>query len=93
MNVNPTRMEMKRLQQRLKTASRGHKLLKDKTDEMIRRFIAVAEENKRLREETEKELAHWAAMRPRQVFSRPNLLDATETGGQFLQTMTNSPTS
>ena len=54
MNVNPTRMEMKRLQQRLKTASRGHKLLKDKTDEMIRRFIAVAEENKRLREETEK---------------------------------------
>ena len=57
MNVNPTRMEMKRLQQRLKTASRGHKLLKDKTDEMIRRFIAVAEENKRLREETERELA------------------------------------
>lgn len=57
LNVNPTRMEMKRLQGRLKTASRGHKLLKDKTDEMIRRFIALAEENKRLREETEKELA------------------------------------
>lgn len=57
MNVNPTRMEMKRLQARLKTATRGHKLLKDKTDEMIRRFISVAEENKRLRAETEKELA------------------------------------
>lgn len=57
MNVNPTRMEMKRLQGRLKTASRGHKLLKDKTDEMIRRFIALAEQNKRLREETEHELA------------------------------------
>ncbi|MCM1195308.1 MAG: V-type ATP synthase subunit D [Corallococcus sp.] len=57
LNVNPTRMEMKRLQQRLKTAVRGHKLMKDKTDEMIRRFIALAEENKRLREETEKELA------------------------------------
>ena len=57
MNVNPTRMEMKRLQGRLKTATRGHKLLKDKTDEMIRRFIALAEENKRLREETERELA------------------------------------
>lgn len=57
MNVNPTRMEMKRLQGRLRTATRGHKLLKDKTDEMIRRFIALAEENKRLREETEKELA------------------------------------
>lgn len=57
MNVNPTRMEMKRLQQRMKTATRGHKLLKDKTDEMIRRFITLAEENKRLRRETEKDLA------------------------------------
>ena len=57
LNVNPTRMEMKRLQGRLKTASRGHTLLKDKTDEMIRRFITLAEENKRLREETEQELA------------------------------------
>ena len=56
MNVNPTRMEMKRLQGRLKTATRGHKLLKDKTDEMIRRFIELAKENKRLREQTEQEL-------------------------------------
>lgn len=58
MNVNPTRMEMKRLQARLKTATRGHKLLKDKTDEMIRRFITLAEENKRLRIATERELCH-----------------------------------
>lgn len=57
MNVNPTRMEMKRLQARLKTATRGHKLLKDKTDEMIRRFITLAQENKRLRAETEQELS------------------------------------
>lgn len=57
MNVNPTRMEMKRLQARLKTATRGHKLLKDKTDEMIRRFISLAEENKRLRLDCEKDLA------------------------------------
>ena len=56
MNVNPTRMEMKRLQSRLRTATRGHKLLKDKTDEMIRRFITLAEENKQLRIETEREL-------------------------------------
>ena len=56
MNVNPTRMEMKRLQGRLKTAVRGHKLLKDKTDEMIRRFITLAEENKNLRISTEREL-------------------------------------
>ena len=58
MNVNPTRMEMKRLQARLKTATRGHKLLKDKTDEMIRRFITLAQENRRVREETEKDLAN-----------------------------------
>ncbi len=57
MNVNPTRMELKRLQNRLKTATRGHKLLKDKTDEMIRRFIILARENKALRTETEKDLA------------------------------------
>ncbi|MCM1289362.1 MAG: V-type ATP synthase subunit D [Corallococcus sp.] len=61
MNVNPTRMEMKRLQARLKTATRGHKLLKDKTDEMIRRFITLAEENKRLRKDTEAELAQALA--------------------------------
>ena len=38
LNVNPTRMELKRLKARLKTATRGHKLLKDKSDEMIRVF-------------------------------------------------------
>ena len=61
LNVNPTRMEMKRLQGRLKTATRGHKLLKDKTDEMIRRFIVLAQENRRLRAQTERELANALA--------------------------------
>lgn len=56
LNVNPTRMELTRLKQRLKTAVRGHKLLKDKSDEMIRQFMTYAKENKRLREEVEKEL-------------------------------------
>ncbi len=55
-NVNPTRMELRRLKTRLKTAVRGHKLLKDKADEMVRRFVILAKENKRLREEVEKEL-------------------------------------
>lgn len=55
-NVNPTRMELKKLKSRLKTAERGHKLLKDKTDEMVRRFSVLIKENKKLREETEKEV-------------------------------------
>ena len=38
LNVNPTRMQLKTLKGRLKIAVRGHKLLKDKTDEMVRRF-------------------------------------------------------
>ena len=54
--VNPTRMELRRLKDRLKTAVRGHKLLKDKSDEMIRQFMVHVRENKRLREEVETEL-------------------------------------
>lgn len=57
LKVNPTRMELRRLKDRKKTAVRGHKLLKDKSDEMIRQFIGFANENKRLREEIELELA------------------------------------
>lgn len=56
LNVNPTRMELRRLKTRLKTATRGHKLLKDKSDEMIRQFMLHIRENKRLREEVENEL-------------------------------------
>ena len=55
MNVNPTRMELTRLKRRLKTATRGHKLLKDKRDEMMRRFVLLVRENAKLREQVEKE--------------------------------------
>ena len=57
LNVNPTRMELKKLKGRLSTAVRGHKLLKDKSDEMIRRFSLLIRENKALRDEVESELA------------------------------------
>ena len=57
LNVNPTRMELKRLKARLKTAERGHKLLKDKSDEMVRRFSVLIRENKRLRDETDADTA------------------------------------
>ncbi|MBQ8322382.1 MAG: V-type ATP synthase subunit D [Clostridia bacterium] len=57
LNVNPTRMELKKLKGRLSTATRGHKLLKDKSDEMVRRFTVILREAKRLREEVEQELS------------------------------------
>ena len=57
LNVNPTRMELKKLKTRLTTAVRGHKLLKDKSDEMIRRFTVILREDAALRKEVERELA------------------------------------
>ena len=57
LNVNPTRMELRRLKARLKTAVRGHKLLKDKSAEMIRQFMVYARKNKQLRMETEAALS------------------------------------
>ena len=56
LRVNPTRMELTRLKKRLAVAARGHKLLKDKRDEMVRRFMELIKENKRLRESVEAEL-------------------------------------
>ncbi len=56
LRVNPTRMEMSRIKKRLVTAKRGHKLLKDKRDEMVRQFISLVRENAALRVEVEKEL-------------------------------------
>lgn len=51
--VNPTRMELRRLKKKLVTAVRGHKLLKDKRDELMRQFLDKVRENKALREEVE----------------------------------------
>ena len=52
-NVNPTRMELTRLKGRLKTARRGHKLLKDKRDELMKQFLEVVRENRALRQKVE----------------------------------------
>jgi V-type ATPase, D subunit len=56
LNVNPTRMELSKLKIRLKTAVRGHKLLKDKQDELMRQFIDMIKKNKKLRERVEEML-------------------------------------
>ncbi|MDD6214745.1 MAG: V-type ATP synthase subunit D [Firmicutes bacterium] len=56
LNVNPTRMELSRLKKSLEVALRGHKLLKDKRDELMRRFLEMMREEKKLRAEVEEKL-------------------------------------
>ncbi|MQN00842.1 MAG: V-type ATP synthase subunit D [Lachnospiraceae bacterium] len=55
-NVNPTRMELTRQKKKLQTALKGHKLLKDKRDELMRRFLDLVRQDKVLREEVEAEI-------------------------------------
>lgn len=57
LNVNPTRMELTNLKRKLVTAQRGHKLLKDKRDELMRRFLDLVRENKELRRKVEEGIA------------------------------------
>ena len=58
MNVNPTRMQLQKLKKQLVTAVRGHKMLKDKRDELMRQFLALVREAKQLREYVESELTN-----------------------------------
>ena len=56
LNVNPTRMELSRLKKNLTVALRGHKLLKDKRDELMRRFLELVKENMRRRIDMEQKV-------------------------------------
>ena len=74
--VTPTRMVLNQLKTRLRTASRGHKLLKDKRDEEMRQFMDIVRENKRLREKVEKGLTEaFAAMSMASAVMSPDVLE------------------
>ena len=70
--VNPTRMELTRLKRKLATTTRGHKLLKDKRDELMRQFLDLVRENKALREKVE---AGIAAANKNFVLARAGMAD------------------
>ncbi len=61
MNVNPTRMQLSKLKKQLTTAVRGHKMLKDKRDELMRQFLDLVRETKELREKVESEIENCNA--------------------------------
>jgi len=55
-DVSPTRMELLKLRKRVAVAQRGHKLLKDKRDELMKEFLKLVRENRELRSEVEQKL-------------------------------------
>lgn len=75
-SIKPTRMELNRIKARLKTARRGHKLLKDKRDELMRQFMLIIKENRVLREKVEKGLAEaMGAMSVASALMSPEMLE------------------
>ena len=74
--LNPTRMVLNQKKGRLKTASRGHKLLKDKRDELMRQFMDVVRRNQELRIKVEKGLTEaFAALSVASAVMSPEMLE------------------
>lgn len=74
--VNPTRMEMKKLQVRYQTARKGHKLLKDKRDELMKQFLDVVREDKILRRRVEDALgAAYRSFTVASAVTSPQMLE------------------
>lgn len=74
--VTPTRMMLKQLKGRLKTARRGHKLMKDKRDELMRQFMDIVRLNKQLRERVEQGLTEaFAALQVASAIMSPEMLE------------------
>ncbi|MBR3474191.1 MAG: V-type ATP synthase subunit D [Oscillospiraceae bacterium] len=74
--ITPTRMVLNRLKGRLKTARRGHKLLKDKRDELMRQFMDVVRRNKELRTKVEQGLtAAFASQQAASSVMSPEMME------------------
>ena len=74
--ITPTRMVLNQMKGRLKTASRGHKLLKDKRDELMRQFMDVVRRNQELRIKVEKGLTEaFAALSVASAVMSPEMLE------------------
>ena len=80
LQVTPTRMNLTELKAQLVKSKRGHKLLKDKQDELMRRFIDLISENRRLRKEVEQEMGSaFAAFLVASVVTTPKMLIAVKS--------------
>lgn len=74
--ITPTRMMLKQLKGRLKTARRGHKLMKDKRDELMRQFMDIVRRNKELRERVEQGLTQaYSALQVASAIMSPEMLE------------------
>lgn len=74
--ITPTRMVLNQQKARLKTASRGHKLLKDKRDELMRQFMDVVRKNRELRTRVEEGLTEaFSALTVASAVMSPEMLE------------------
>lgn len=74
--ITPTRMVLNQQKARLKTAMRGHKLLKDKRDELMRRFLDIVRRNRELRDKVEAGITDaYAAMTIASALMSPDMLE------------------
>ena len=74
--VTPTRMVLNQLKGRLKTARRGHKLLKDKRDELMRQFLDIIKQNKVLRNKVEEGLTQaFASLQVASSIMSPEMME------------------
>ncbi len=84
--VSPTRMELSRLKKQLELSVRGHKLLKDKQDELMRQFIGIVKETERLRTEIEEKyrVVRRRALLAAADYSQKELMESAVTDGEGL---------